>query len=144
VKATGQAIAAILVHRDADRPDADGSAHSELTAQLRSMQNAHPVVPVEELEAWWFLFPDAVEAVRPLAWRGCLPRRARDVETIRSPKEELMSLTGKRKLHAYTESDSVSIAQHVFEKSLRPIGTAASYARFEAVATSIERGQSGR
>jgi hypothetical protein len=48
---------------------------------------AEPVVPIEATEAWWFLHPDAVEAVNPRAWAGRMPRQVRDVELIRSPQE---------------------------------------------------------
>lgn len=137
IEATGRRVAAVVVHRDADSHDPEGVVHRLLTEQLASMGNAHGVVPVEELEAWWFLFPGAVEMVRPRAWRGCLPRRARDVETIRNPKQELARLTRSPHSAAYTEADSTSIARAVYENGLTPVGTSFSFRRFEHTARSI-------
>jgi hypothetical protein len=65
-------VAAVLVHRDADGADPDSRVAAELASQISSVRG-HPVVPVQAIEAWWFLFPDAVEAVRPRAWRGVMP-----------------------------------------------------------------------
>lgn len=75
-EAGGRRITAALVHRDSDCPDPDGEVTAALDKDLAPLGCGHPVVPVEEIEAWWFLFPDAVEAVRPSAWRGTMPRRA--------------------------------------------------------------------
>lgn len=76
-EATGQRVAAVLVHRDADGPDPDARVEASLAAQLRPLQRAYPVVPIQMIEAWWFLLPDAVESVRPQAWRVCRVRFAR-------------------------------------------------------------------
>jgi hypothetical protein len=57
---------AVLVHRDADRPDPNSDVHRQLNQQLTSIPG-EPVVPVQMIEAWWFLFPGAVEAVKPIA-----------------------------------------------------------------------------
>lgn len=74
--AAGQPVVAVVVYRDADGPDPSGSVEAQLRQQLRGIAD-EVAVPVEALEAWWLLFPSATEAVRPLAWRGRLPRRAR-------------------------------------------------------------------
>jgi hypothetical protein len=78
-------VAAVVVHRDADGHDPDGAVAATLAQQLTTI-GGYPVVPVQAIEAWWFLFPEAVEAVRPRAWRGKLPRERRDVELINQPK----------------------------------------------------------
>src|SRR5262249_42894294 len=111
-------VAAVLVHRDADGADPDGLAAAELRSQLAPV-SGRPVVPVQAIEAWWFLFPDAVEAVRPVAWRGVMPRTRRDVEMIVRPKNELIRLTGAHPKPAYSEADSPSIAQKIRE--IKPI-----------------------
>lgn len=135
-QAAGNRVGAVLVHRDADGPDPGGSQETRLANQIATVP-ALPVVPVQMIEAWWFLFPDAVEAVRPHAWRGTLPRRPRDVEIINDPKGELVRLTGRRGRHAYTESDCVAIAEAI--ASLRParVGVSASYDRFVSLASSL-------
>jgi hypothetical protein len=119
-------VAAVLVHRDADGADPDGYVAAELGSQISSVRG-HPVVPVQAIEAWWFLFPDAVEAVRPRAWQGVMPRRSRDVEVIVRPKDELMRLTGGRSRPPYSEADSPAIARKVRDLRPRSYGSSSSY-----------------
>lgn len=135
VKATGEQVRAVVVHRDADCYDANGSEHQRLTVQLAAVAG-HPVVPVQMIEAWWFLFPDAVEAIRPGAWRNTMPRRAVDVERINAPKVELMRLT-RRSGKEYAEADSVAIAQEIRSQSATPLGVSASYDRLQRLALQI-------
>lgn len=135
-KATGTRIAAILVHRDADGPDPTGAEEEKLGRQVATVP-AHPIVPVQMIEAWWFLFPDAVESVRPHAWRGKMPRKARDVEAITNPKPELTRITGRGNRHPYTEADSIAIAEAIRRLQPAQIGTSASYDRFLALARQI-------
>lgn len=125
-KRRGRQIGAVLVHRDADGPDAEGRVEEDLGRQLLPVRGV-PVVPVQMIEAWWFLFPDATESIKPLAWRGVLPRAARDVETITNPKKELERLT---RPHAYVEADSPAIAIAVRETGASALGRSASYSRF--------------
>jgi len=118
-------VAAVLVHRDADGADPDGRVAADLGSQISSVRG-HPVVPVQAIEAWWFLFPDAVEAVRPHAWRGVMLRRDRDVEVIVRPKDELMRLTGRSR-SKYSEADSPAIARKVRDLRPRRYGSSSSY-----------------
>jgi hypothetical protein len=126
-------VTAVLVHRDADGPDPGETVAAALQCQLASL-GGHPVVPVQAMEAWWFLFPDAVEAVRPGVWRNCMPRRRRDVETIDQPKHELIRRTGARKGAPYAEADSPAIARKVREQAQEPLGTSVSYRRLTELA----------
>jgi hypothetical protein len=135
-EATGRTVAAVVVHRDADRADPDAAEENRLRGQLARI-GGHPAVPVQMIEAWWFLFPQAVESVRPVAWRDALPRRSRDVETITDPKAELMRVTRKRSRYAYAEADSVTIAKAVRSTGAAPLGRSASYSRFVAMARSL-------
>ncbi|MGH3941112.1 MAG: hypothetical protein ACRDTG_21225 [Pseudonocardiaceae bacterium] len=109
---------------------------ADLARQLTTIGGL-PVVPVQALEAWWFLFPDAVEAVRPRAWKGKLPRQPRDVELIEAPKRALQQATKDRRTPEYTESDSPTIAAYIREKSLVPLSPCKSYDRMVTLATSI-------
>ncbi len=135
-EATGQSIAAVVVHRDADGHDPDGRIHTDLARQI-AQTGGLPVVPVQEIEAWWFLFPQAVEAVRPRVWRGKLPRTARDVELIDRPKERLQQLTRTTGAPEYSEADSPAIAEKI--RALRParVGSSLSYDRLVATARGI-------
>lgn len=126
----GSSVRAVVVHRDADAPDPRGQAHRELAQQLTAVSvEGHPVVPVQELEAWWLMFPDAVESVRPQQWRDKVPRSDRDVERINDPKEHLKRLTRGKHGLAYQEADSPAIAQYIRDNSPQRHGTSASYDR---------------
>jgi len=129
-------VAAVIVHRDADGHDPDGTVAANLARQLTTI-GAHPVVPVQAIEAWWFLFPDAVEAVRPHAWKGKLPRQRRDVELIDQPKKALQQATKDRHALEYAPPDSPAIAAYVRQKSLVPLCPCSSYDRMVTLATSI-------
>ena len=124
----GGPIAAVVVHRDADEHDPHGMRHAELGL---------PVVPVQMIEAWWLLFPDAVEAVRPSAWGGRLPRKRRDVEVIVDPKAELCRLTRSRRAPEYSEADSPVVALHIRRRSEPPMCACPSYERLVVTARSI-------
>lgn len=134
-RATGP-VAAVLVHRDADRPDANGTVEAALAQQIRRIAGL-PVVPVQAIEAWWFLFPEAVEAVRPSAWQGRIPRSRRDVELISQPKVELRRATRTARGLEYTEADSPVIASHVRRLGLQPLHTCSSYDRLVAAAQQL-------
>jgi hypothetical protein len=129
-------VTAVLVHRDADRADPSETVAATLRQQLASSAG-HPVVPVQAMEAWWFLFPDAVEAVRPRAWRGCMPRRRRDVEGIDRPKHELIARTAAKGGVPYTEADSPAIARKIREQGSEPHGYSVSYGRLTDLAVSL-------
>lgn len=134
--AAGTSVAAVVVHRDADRPDPDGAVAADLTGQLSPI-GGHPAVPVQAIEAWWLLFPDAVEAVRPRAWAGKLPRKRRDVETVVNPKKELQRLTGTGRASRYEEADSISIAENIKRVKPRRYGSSASYDRLLQLAGTL-------
>ncbi len=129
-------VAAVVVHRDADGHDPCGAVAADLAQQLITL-NGHPVVPVQSIEAWWFLFPDAVEAVRPRAWKGKLPRRPRNVELIDQPKKALQQATQDRRVLEYAESDSPIIAAYIRDKSLIPLCSCKSYDRMLRMARTI-------
>lgn len=129
-------IRGVLVHQDADGTDAGGRVSRGLQARLGdavSMAPSHAVVPVQELEGWWFLFPEAVRAVKPGAWRD-LVLRSGDTATISSPKEELQRATRKvSSKHKYKEADSVTIAMEIAARGLSPAGRNHSWSAFAAL-----------
>jgi hypothetical protein len=130
--AAGQPVAAVVVHRDADGPNPSGSVEANLRRQLRGVAD-EGTVPVEAMEAWWLLFPDAAESVRPRAWRARLPRKVRDVERVSDPKAELKRKTRPSK-HEYAESDLPLIAAAIATGRHPAVGHSASYDRLCASA----------
>lgn len=136
-ESTGHRILAALVHQDADGPDPQGARERALNGDLQALGNARAVVPVQMTESWWFLFPEAVERTRPRSWQGTMPRAARDVETIAEPKSVLRRLTSSKGGPPYSEADSTAIAEEVKSSGLAPVGTCASYDRFQQLARSL-------
>jgi len=128
-------VACVFVHRDADGPDPRGrlAASTETSMRRAGIENGHAVVPVQEIESWWFMFPRTTEGFRT-AWSGTLRISQRDVDKISDPKEELTRRTsrgGRKK--AYSEADSPQIARLVaraIESGQAPTGSSRSFDRF--------------
>lgn len=137
VRNQSQPVICVFVHRDSDAPDPNGRLQQQTRQALTNagLSYAHAVVPVEEIESWWLLFPDATERVRQ-SWSGTLPRSRQHVDGISQPKERLRRLTKRGdSRHSYSESDSPTIAQYVAEairSGQTPQGTSPSYNRFVA------------
>lgn len=133
----GGSVLCLIVHRDADVPDETMTMVDEIKSGLRAagVETGYAVVPTEEIEAWWFLFPAALEAAVP-GWQHALPTRAGDVDRLQDPKERLILLT-KKKLprRPYSEADSPLVAAKVRELglSLNPAGRSASYEHFRGI-----------
>ncbi len=128
-------VACVFVHRDSDGPDPRGrlAASTEASMRRAGIENGHAVVPVQEIESWWFMFPRATEGFRT-AWSGTLRVSQGDVDRISDPKEELIRRTsrdGRKK--AYSEADSPEIARLVaraIESEQAPSGSSRSFDRF--------------
>lgn len=137
---TLQPVRAVLVHQDSDGPDHDGTVEQNLRGALATHVpdvTTHPVVPVQMTEAWWLLFPDAIRAVRPEAWRkATFP--VGDTATITDPKKTLITATKKvTPKHPYREADSLTIAEEIRKRALDPVGTNRSWDRFLALARAL-------
>jgi hypothetical protein len=127
-------IICILAHSDSDMYD-DGAFEASRTADLRTagFPQAHAVVPVQAIEAWWLLHPDATESIVP-SWRGALSNQSRNVDTINDPKAELIRRT-RAKLHKrpYRESDSPDVARAIATMpDAKAKGTSPSLERFRS------------
>lgn len=131
---------------DSDGPD-DGSFAAERTAQLRDagFPQAHAVVPVQQIEAWWLLHPAATERVVP-KWKGALKRVPGDVDIIKNPKAELIRRTrSKAASRPYRESDSPAIARAIAASPMAvPAGISGSFDRFRAAVAGCCAGAAGR
>lgn len=129
-------VVCVFVHRDADGHDPLGKIQRYTETNLRNAgtPGAHAVVPVQEMEAWWLLFPDATEQLRPSKWKGTLQRSSRNVDAIANPKEELTERTGRNsRKHAYSEADSPRVAEKVaaaIVEGMAPSGQSRSFNRF--------------
>lgn len=137
-------IACVFAHEDCDDFE---PRHEEICRKIEEALKkagcpAHAVVPAWELEAWWFMWPEAVKAVHPKSWRAPDDYLGKEVGKLKNAKEELKKRVvpkdlkpDKRKgFQTYQESDSPSIARHVREKGLarRPGAKSGSYTRFVA------------
>ena len=128
----------VVAHQDCDAVE---PAHELLGAAIRTnleaagVPNVIAVAPAWEIEAWWFLWPDAVAAVNS-RWRR-LSRKGNHgmIRDVKSRLRRDLRTTGARD---YEESDSAKIASHVRTKGLieTKIGTSGS---FEAFATRVRQ-----
>ncbi len=100
---------------------------------------SHSVVPAWEMEAWFFLWPEAVQAVSK-SWRLPDDYRGRHVGKIKDAKEELkrkvvphgIKKQDRQHFREYEESDAPTIARNVRERGEvnTPAGRSDSYERF--------------
>jgi len=109
----------ILAHQDCDDVE---PAHLRLSKEITdSMEKfgvkAVPVTPAFEMEAWWFLWPDAVIAFNSNWNRPSMS--GKHVGMVRDAKEALMRAVTKGNKRAqsrpYRESDAPLIAEKVRE-----------------------------
>ncbi|MFD5226581.1 hypothetical protein ACFWHT_13250 [Microbacterium sp. NPDC058342] len=134
-------VVGVLVHQDSDGPDPDGRVAKALGEKLNALlkTTSHPVVPVQETESWWFLYPDAFRSVNRIAWKGLKLPSKQDTDGIISPKERLIRLTRPTK-RTYAEADSLAVAQQMADAVRRgesPLNHSASWSRFVALARSL-------
>ena len=135
-------VACIFAHEDCDdvEPKHEAVCMKIEAALAKAGCAAHAVVPAWELEAWWFMWPEAVQAVRPKSWRAPDDHLGKRVGLIKDAKEELrrrvvpkdLKPEKRKSFPRYEESDSPAIARQVREKKLArsPGAKSDSYSRF--------------
>lgn len=118
----GERIALVVVHQDCDACEPSHQMLSEKIETGLSSCGA-PVIaaaPAWEIEAWWYLWPDAVATVSP-KWRR-LKRTGTQIGMLRNIKEvlrrELRPSDRSIRVRDYVESDSIAIARAVRELNL--------------------------
>lgn len=133
-------VSCVFAHQDCDDVE---PAHEKVATQIESALQAvgceaHAVAPAWEMEAWWFLWPDAVKAANP-SWRSPNDYLGKNVGMIRDAKEELKrrvvpsnTKSGQRGFRGYRESDAPRIAAEVASRGLanEPQASSGSYDRF--------------
>ncbi len=113
-------VVAIVVHRDCDAIEpAHESEDRALRKELSVVQSRLvTATPAFELEAWWYLWPDAVARVRS-CWRKLDPR-GKNCGHIENVKQKLIKdlrpRGSARSCPEYVESNGVTIALHVQEQ----------------------------
>lgn len=134
-------VAAVIAHEDCDDTEpAHVTLAATIEAELTSAGVPHPIAatPAWEIETWWMLFPDALQATRP-CW-ATFDHASRDVGRIQHAKEELRRQLRPTTAHArsrcpdYAESDGIKIAAAIRSRNLidQERGNAASLAEFKA------------
>ncbi len=131
-------VKVVVAHQDCDavEPAHEGLADA-IKAELEAagVPNVIAVAPAWEMEAWWFLWPEAVAAVNS-RWRR-LSRRGNH-GMIQNVKEELRRDLRNQGVRDYEESDSPKIAAQVRIKGL--IGTKRGTSdSFEAFAVRVRQ-----
>lgn len=140
-EAVTRPVAAVIAHEDCDDTEpAHVTLAATIEAELTSAGVPHPIAatPAWEIETWWMLFPDALQATRP-CW-ATFDHAGRDVGRIRHAKEELRRQLRPTTAHArsrcpdYAESDGIKIAAAIRSRNLidQERGNAASLAEFKA------------
>ena len=139
-------VRACVLHKDTDAVEPSSAA---LADEIRHAYAGCPglVVPAVaawEVEAWWYLFPDAVATTRA-TWRAPTQHVGRDTGLVVSPKESLkrdVRPAGGRRTAAfvtYAEADSEAIARAIVDGGhlRRPRGTSTSWEAFVAAVGAI-------
>lgn len=141
-------VICVFAHQDCDAVE---PAHVEVAERIEQelsqagLSQAHAVTPAWEIEAWWFLFPDAVKAARP-SWRRPDQHEGKEVGRIVNAKERFRACVrppgAKPTFTGYSESDSIDIAAQIKERGLahQPQAISRSYEAFRArVRTCVAR-----
>jgi len=135
-------VACVFAHEDCDdvEPNHEAACTKIEAALAKAGCPAHAVVPAWELEAWWFMWPEAVQAIKPRSWRAPDDYLGKRVGLIKDAKEELEKRVIPKNLKPekrkgfpdYEESDSPAIARQVRERGLarKPGARSDSYMRF--------------
>lgn len=139
-------VACVFAHEDCDDVE---PAHRSLTKRIESALGqldvpVYAVTPAWETEAWWFMWPNAVAAVRS-SWRAPDDYAGRNVGLMRDAKEALqkavmpkgLNQAQKRKFRSYQESDAPHIARSVRERGevQSPVAKSESFDYFAARVT---------
>lgn len=133
---TRRTVTAVLAHEDCDAVE---PAHTELGRRIEEALAAQldvPIVavaPAWEIEAWWFLWPDAVVAVNPQWARPA--RSGTRVGLLENAKEQLRRAVrgrGKKPPRDFEPSDGPAVAGKVRELGLidAPDAISDSFGRF--------------
>lgn len=145
VRSTSPAVNAVILHRDCDAVEPAHVALSQAIedAARRALPHGVKVVaatPAFELEAWWYLFPEAVAKYRP-KWRP-LERHGENVGMISDAKKQLirdLRPAGGARVRDYSGSDAPGIAEKVRALGLcrRPVARSASFTMFTTKIASL-------
>ena len=120
-------VRCVFAHEDCDAVE---PAHKALTKRIESALASMDVpvfgvTPAWEMEAWWFQWPDAVQATNP-SWRRPDRYVGRDVGRVRNAKERLkaevvpngLTKRARATFRTYSASDAPAIARSVRERAL--------------------------
>lgn len=132
-------VRACIFHEDTDavEPSSAALASQIIRAYSGCRGAVLPAVAAWEVEAWWYLFPDAVAATHS-SWRAPTQHVGRDTGMIRDPKKTLrrdVRPTGQRvppSFRTYKESDCTAIARAIVDGGHlpNPKGTSTSWTAF--------------
>lgn len=126
----------VLNHADTDElePSHEQAAQIIEAALADAGCPGFAVVCAWELEAWFFLWPEAIEATRA-AWRVPAKLRGRDVGQLTDPKgllrHDVLRADAKPQL-AYQEKHAPEIAEQAAQRLRQRNGKSESYDRFVA------------
>lgn len=139
-------VRACIFHEDTDALEPSSAA---LAARIKGTYArctgiVVPAVAAWEVEAWWYLFPDAVAATHS-SWQAPTQHVGRDTGKIRDPKKKLkgdVRPAGRRlpaSFATYEEKHSEAIARAIVAGGHlhHPKGTSTSWTSFVTAVTAI-------
>jgi hypothetical protein len=136
-EAVARTVVAVIAHEDCDAVEpADSTLAQEIETRLATEGTPQPigVTPAWEMEAWWFMWPDAVAAVCS-RWRP-LNRIGQNTGMIANAKEALirdLRPAPPAKAPDYEESHAPKIAENIRKMGIVTAKKAvsSSFERFE-------------
>lgn len=127
-------VLGVLVHQDSDGPEQPSLQALKAALNSKFGDLAKPVMPVQEIEAWWFIYPDCLRAIRPVAWRSVKMPNGVNVDLIDDPKEDLIRRTRSASTkNPYSEADSLAVAKEMamaLSNGQKPQNQSPSWNRF--------------
>ena len=128
----------VVAHRDCDAVEpAHATEAAALVSDLRAagVPNVIAATPAWEIETWWMLFPEAVQAVRR-CWK-VVNYHSGNVGVIQNAKERLRrdlrpSGAASKTCPDFVESDGIRISEEILKRGLAGTPRLAKSASFEA------------
>lgn len=135
----GRAVDLVIAHEDCDAVEpahVANAARIETELRRRGVPNVVAATPAWEMEAWWYLWPEAVAAVcggwRPLTRTGAVGR-------LKDVKEQLrrdLRPSGRTRVPDYSVTDAPRIAQQVRQQG-KPPRTGVESGSYEAFRAAV-------
>ncbi|NWJ98198.1 MAG: DUF4276 family protein [Chloroflexi bacterium] len=143
---------ALIIHADADHPTRNEAFEQRFQPGYTLVQQATPpvckhllpVIPVRMIEAWLLAHPEALQEILDTTMNAAalgLPLKAREVESVPSPKQTLKQAVQKARAHLPRRRQNIDIGS-LYEPiarliSLERLDEVPAYKQFKADLTKV-------